>query len=232
MAIAGYVEKDARVADIGTDHGYLPAYLAQSGLALNIIASDINAGSINTAQNTAKKSGVDDRITFIVAPGLSGIDGLETDTIVLSGMGGETITKILSQAPWTKHRGVRMILQPQTKADWLCAWLRENGYAIPDAKLTRDKGRLYIVMLAQGRALGINGITNSGDPWVELLSLLAGKGDPHFPEYIGWLITKTLSAAQGLKQSGAAGYSDMAKRLEDLMIIGGKYKYDDRQQRT
>ena len=148
--IAGYIERDACVADVGTDHGLLPAYLAQNSLTRSITATDISAGSLRAALRTAEKYAVTDKITFAVADGLEGVEETETDTVVAAGLGGETIIGILKNAPWTKKNGVRLILQPQTKTEILYGWLTAEGYIIRDATLARDKGRLYIVILAEG----------------------------------------------------------------------------------
>ena len=224
--IAGFIEKGSAVADIGTDHGFLPVYLAQRGLAHPIIASDISSESLKAALGSAVKYGVADRISFITAPGLAGINEAEVDTIVLSGMGGETISQILAQAPWTKQHGTRLILQPQTKIGKLCSWLRGNGYDLCDAALACEKGRLYTVMLARAPAAHEFGIRNSkceiSDscvPEVELLSVLAANGTPLFPEYIDGLISTAKRAVEGMAGSGAAGYANMAKRLEDLKMF-------------
>jgi len=149
VAIAGFIEKGSNVADIGTDHGFLPVYLAQKGFAQRIIASDKSSDSLKSALRSAVKYGVADKISFIAAPGLSGVDEAEVDTVVIAGMGGETIMGILADAPWTKRCGTRLILQPQTKTDKLCYWLNENGYSIRDLTLTQDKGRYYIVLRVQ-----------------------------------------------------------------------------------
>ena len=136
--------------DVGTDHGFLPVFLAQSGLAGRIIASDKSAGSLAAARRSADKHGVSERITFVTAPGLEGLDVFDADTIVIAGMGGETISGILADAPWIRKRSVRLILQPQTKAVWLCIWLSENGFIISDSQVTRDRGRKYIIFMCQG----------------------------------------------------------------------------------
>ena len=147
MAIAGFIEKGARVADIGTDHGHLPVFLAQSGLASSIIASDMSGGSLKSAIASADKYGVSDKITFVTASGLAGVSVADVDTIVISGLGGETISSILEDAPWTKSPDVRLILQPQTKLGKLCTWLRDNGYSVKDARHVKDRGRVYTVLL-------------------------------------------------------------------------------------
>ncbi|MCL2409307.1 MAG: class I SAM-dependent methyltransferase [Oscillospiraceae bacterium] len=147
-SIADLIEQGASVADIGTDHGFLPVYLAQRDIARIIIASDISEGSLSSARRTAVKYGVEDRIKFVTAPGLDGVEAHEVDTVVIAGIGGENIAGIINDAPWLRERGVRLILQPQTKLDTLCYFLRENGYPIRRMELVRDRDRLYAVILA------------------------------------------------------------------------------------
>ena len=150
QTIADFIEEGASVADIGSDHGYLPVYLALSGKARRIIASDMSAGSLAAARRSAEKYGVSDKIEFVVAPGLSGIgeidsaDATDIDTIVIAGVGGETIIGILEEAlqAWA---GKKLILQPQTKKDELLRYLEETGIEAPETALIRDRGREYTI---------------------------------------------------------------------------------------
>ena len=197
LAVVGFIEKGSCVADIGTDHGYLPVYLAQNGLARRIIASDISAGSLRAALKAAEKYSVVDKISFVVAPGLTGISETEIDTVVISGLGGETISQILAESPRIKQDGFRLILQPQTKIDRLCSWLRDNGYVIQDAKLARDSGRFYVILLVGATAADESGIRNAGceitdlpTPEIELFSILMKKNDPLFVDYIDNIISR------------------------------------------
>jgi len=148
--IADQIKNGAAVADIGTDHGYLPVYLAQSGLASRIIASDMSAGSLKSAKRSAEKYDVTEMIEFINAPGLTGIDETTVDTIVIAGVGGETIIEILEETPWTKN-GKSLILQPQTKKEKLFAYLQENGYTVSEVTTTHDRGREYVVISVKCR---------------------------------------------------------------------------------
>ena len=195
MAIASFVEKGASLADIGTDHGYLPVYLAQNGLVRGIIASDISAGSLMSARRCAAKHGVSGKITFIAAPGLSGVGETDADTVVIAGLGGETIAGILKAAPWTKHSGVRLILQPQTKIDKLCSFLHENGYVITGAKLARDNGKFYVIIGTQGGTAPLC-------------------SDPLFPAYMNDRIAKARRALDGMKKSSAPDVLGMTLKLE------------------
>jgi len=148
--IADLIENGASVADIGTDHGHLPVYLAQSGLAVRIIASDISSASLAAARKTAQEAGVTESIIFVVAPGLDGVKPADVDTIVIAGVGGETILGILKDAPWTKSSKIRLVLQPQTKIDILLSFLYDSGYVIKQTETVLDRGKLYTAILAAG----------------------------------------------------------------------------------
>ena len=148
QAIADFIESSSKVADIGTDHGKLPVYLAQTGISDRIIASDISAGSLAAAIRTAEKYEVTEIIDFINAPGLTGIDESDIDTIVIAGVGGETIIEILKETSWSTH-GKRLILQPQTKKDELFSYLEQNmPETVFDIKTVTDRGRAYIIILS------------------------------------------------------------------------------------
>jgi len=148
QAIADFVEHGAAVADIGTDHGYLPVYLVQNGISSRVFASDISAGSLSAAIRSSEKYDLADKIAFINAPGLTGILEDDVDTVVISGVGGETIVQILEETQWAKN-GKKLILQPQTKKGVLSDYLSENGYVIKDSKVVEDKGREYLIIVTR-----------------------------------------------------------------------------------
>lgn len=143
--IASLVPQGAALADIGTDHGYIPVYLLQKGVISRAIASDIGRAPLEHARRTAEEYGVDG-IDFRLCAGLDGISPEECDTVVIAGMGGETIRDILAAAPWTKASAHTLLLQPQTKVEELRAWLCENGYAVARERFVEDKDKLYVVM--------------------------------------------------------------------------------------
>ena len=116
-----------RLADIGTDHGYLPVWLLQEGRIPSAIASDVGAEPLEHARRTAEEYGTQG-LDFRLCDGLSGIEPEETDTVVIAGMGGETIRDILRAAPWAADGHHTLLLQPMTKVELLRGWLRENGY--------------------------------------------------------------------------------------------------------
>jgi len=147
-AVAELISVNAVVADIGTDHGLLPVYLALTGHARQVFASDISDDSLNAARRLAAKYNVSNKITFINAPGLNGIAQSGVDTIVIAGLGGETIVDILNKTPWQKRQNVKLILQPQSKLYILARFLYNNDYTISQTKTVIDKGRQYAILHA------------------------------------------------------------------------------------
>ena len=154
--LASWVPEGARLADIGTDHAYLPVWLMLAGRLRSAIASDLRAGPLDRARATGKTWGVAERIDFRLGPGLDTVAPEEADTVVIAGMGGETIAAILAAAPWTADGRHRLLLQPMTRAWELRAFLADNGYAITREALVRDRGTLYPVMEAGAGEMTLN----------------------------------------------------------------------------
>lgn len=148
-AIAELVPQGARLADVGTDHGHLPVWLLLSGQIERAIAADLREGPLDRARQTAREYGQTERISFRLCDGLSGISRNEVDTVVIAGMGGETIAAILETAPWTRE-GTLLLLQPMTGAPKLREWLQGNGYAIRDEVIAREGKKLYSIWNVSG----------------------------------------------------------------------------------
>ena len=146
--IASLVPKGARVADIGTDHAYLPIELIKSGRASKCIAADIRELPLAKAKRNIDASGVSGIVTLL-SDGLSGIKQGECDTVVIAGMGGDVAVHILKSCPYIKDGGLTLILQPMTSADVLRVWLADNGFSVISEPCVHDGGRLYAVMLAK-----------------------------------------------------------------------------------
>lgn len=149
MTVAALVRPGSRVADIGTDHAYLPVYLVEAGICPSAIASDIGAGPLEAARRTVEAAGLSREIPCRLGDGLATIAPEEVGDIVIAGMGGETIVAILTDAPWVRDNTVRLILQPMTHGEDLRRWLLANGFTIRTERLVQDGRHLYPVMAAE-----------------------------------------------------------------------------------
>ena len=148
QVIANLVPQGTRLADVGTDHGYLPIYLLQCGRIPHAIATDIRPGPLERGRGTAHAYGMEEQITFRLCDGLEAVSPQEVDTVVIAGMGGETIAAILDAVPWSREKG--LLLQPMSRAEYLRPWLADHGYAVLGETLVEDKGHLYPVIQATG----------------------------------------------------------------------------------
>lgn len=151
-AIAAQVPQGARLADVGTDHGYLPVWLLLHGRIETAIASDLRKGPLDRARETAQQYGQDKNMSFRLCNGLTDIAADEVDTVVIAGMGGETIAAILAAAPWT-GRDKLMFLQPMTGMPQLRQWLQRHGYAILEEQIVQEGKRLYSIWTVKGGAM-------------------------------------------------------------------------------
>lgn len=143
---ADFVREGSRLADIGTDHGYLPIALCQSGKIPSAIACDINPLPLRSAEENIAKFGLSKMIKTRLSDGLKELAPDEVDDIVIAGMGGELIRDILAAAPWVKDEAKHLVLQPMTHHDDLIRWLYENGFAIIQQAAVLDDGKYYTVL--------------------------------------------------------------------------------------
>lgn len=147
-AIASRVRRGCRLADIGTDHAYLPIYLMQRGICERVIAADINESPLAVAAQNINKANLQDKIALRLGSGLSVLAPDEVDDIVIAGMGGELIANLLADAPFIRSSQYRLILQPMSRPEKLREFLLANGFAIENEEIIRQGDKLYNVMQA------------------------------------------------------------------------------------
>lgn len=136
------------IADIGTDHAYIPIHLIEENKANRVIACDIHCGPAERALQNIEKYGFSDRIEVRVGSGLGPLKKGEADGIIAAGMGGLMIIDVLKENPEKSHALQWMVLQPQNHAGDLRIWLAENGYRIVQEDLALESVQLYEMMMA------------------------------------------------------------------------------------
>lgn len=201
--IASFIEDGIGFADIGTDHGFLPCELARSGYSGNIIASDINSLPLQTAIDLAEAQGLLERIDFQLCDGLSFFGRDKVDTIIVAGMGGDTICKILDEGYWCLDPKYKLILQPMSKAEVVRYWLVYNGFEILSEALAEDSGTLYQIICAR-----YGGITRLSDAELFVGKYMLAEDKALFLRRLRQLCAVFYKALAGLEQA-----EDKAKRL-------------------
>ena len=145
QAVADMVNEGASVVDVGTDHGYIPAYLIKNNIAKSVIACDINEKPLASCKRYISSLGLDDKVKCVLSDGLQSIDG-DYDTVIIAGMGGELIAQILENAENIRH--CRLVINPMTHPELARKWLYDNGFCIENDIVVADLKHHYSVLSA------------------------------------------------------------------------------------
>ena len=137
------------VADIGTDHGYIPVYLLKNNMVEKAIATDLRKGPLAAAKRTAEKYKVEDKIDLRLGSGLSPIEIGETQSIIIAGMGGELIKNILAEDIKKSRSHEFLLLQPMNSQDVLRKWLFENNFSILKEDIETEGFKVYNLIVAK-----------------------------------------------------------------------------------
>jgi Predicted SAM-dependent methyltransferase len=182
QTIADLIEHGETVADIGTDHGFLPIALWEAGKSPHVILSDINEGPLEKARLNINKYYPGKEFDLRIGSGLQTIQPGEADAVVIAGMGGLLIAEILGDNLQKTKTYSRLILQPRNAQDKLRAWLFENGFLIKDETLVREGKYLCEIIMAAP--------DDQEDLWkpseadFEFSPILFEKNDPLLVEFI------------------------------------------------
>lgn len=153
--IASNVPTGVKVADIGSDHAYLPIYLLQRGIATSAIAGEVNEGPYRGADRHVREQGLADRIAVRKGDGLAVLQPGEVDVITIAGMGGYNIREIL-EAGQDKLPGVtRLVLSPQGDSDRVRKWLQLHGWKIVEEDILTEDERIYEIIVAERGEMNI-----------------------------------------------------------------------------
>ena len=140
------------LADVGTDHGYIPIYLLEEGRFHRGIAMDVHEGPLLRARENIQSHGLSDRISCRLGDGLERLGKGEADTVVIAGMGGSLIIRILTEGEEVLKEVSRLVLQPQSEIAKVRDFLQEQGYQIEKEHMVLDEGKYYQVMrIGHGR---------------------------------------------------------------------------------
>ena len=140
------VTKGHVIADVGTDHAYLPIYLVSEGISPKAVASDVSTAAVQKASAHVQEAGLSDQISVCVRDGLIGYSPLEADTLVITGMGGPLIIRILEDSKETAFSFKEIILSPQSEIASVRRWLYQQGFCLTDEALIRDGDHDYFVL--------------------------------------------------------------------------------------
>lgn len=148
--VASFVPTGAVVADIGSDHAYLPCYLVHKGIVSKAVAGEVVKGPYESAVRQVRTEGLTDKITVRMADGLAAVEESDHITAVtIAGMGGPLIVSILEKHPQALNSVTRLILQPNIHAKAIREWALNNDWAIQDEVILEEDGKIYEILVLQ-----------------------------------------------------------------------------------
>jgi tRNA (adenine22-N1)-methyltransferase len=203
--VASFVRNNTQVVDIGTDHAYLPVWLALTNRCSSCIAADIKTGPLGHAENTVKKYNAN-TVKLRLSDGLTEILPQEADDIIIAGMGGELIISIIENCKWLDDSNKHLVLQPMTAQDELRQGLYENGFEILSEAVAKESNKLYVVM-----SVCYCGVKDTPKKLFCITGKLFESDDPLAKEYIAKKIEKLQKKGAGLRKAKVR-----TKELEDV----------------
>ncbi len=200
-AIMDFVPSGSRVADIGTDHGYLAIELIKRNIAEFVVASDKNPKPLAAAQKNIKDAGIANNVDLRLGDGLKSLNVGEVDVICIAGMGGALMCEILDASPEIVSKVEKIILQPMNVVDRVRQWTTDNNFYIEDEDLAEVDGIIYEIIC-------LSRIFGSSKPTKKSKS-------PLLQKYINAKIEKLQKVYNSMSKSERAKNSDKYIEIEN-----------------
>lgn len=211
LRTAAMVSRGNRTADVGCDHAYTSIYLVEQGIAPTVVAMDVNAGPLERAKENVDRFGKKEEISLRLSDGLEALLPGEADTVLIAGMGGPLMERILSAYPATVESVKELVLQPQSEVASLRRFLHENGFRIAKEDMLCEDGKYYVILRAEH---------GTEEPWTEEEYVygkrLKEEAVPVLLEFLGKEREKTKAVLAGLE---AAGTHKAENRKEEMLAL-------------
>ncbi len=210
LRTAGFVSRGNRTADVGCDHAYTSIYLVEQGIAPQVIAMDVNAGPLSRAKENVGKFGMEEKIELRLSDGLAKLLPGETDTVLIAGMGGPLMERILSAYPETVATVKELVLQPQSELGAFRRFVQSIGFRITEEDMLFEEGKYYTIIRAEH---------GEDDVWTEE-EYLYGKRlrETAMPVLAMFLEEERRKVYDVLRGLTAAGTEKAEKRTEELLL--------------
>lgn len=194
-AIVNFCDKNKIIADIGTDHGFVPNFLYEEDINRKIIATDISLNSLNKAIEFTELRGNKGKIEHIVCNGLEKIPPV--DQIIIAGMGGILISKILDRDFEKARQAEKLILQPMQQVDYLRKFLYDKGFKILDEKIVFEDNKFFHIIVANYMAIK----EEYRDIDLKVSKLLRNRKDKDLIEFLKYLINYNIFIIENIEGS-------------------------------
>lgn len=222
-AVAHMVTRGSRLADVGCDHGYIPIALVTEGHVQSAIAMDINQGPLERARQNIEQFAAAQYIETRLSDGVAALYPGEVDSVIIAGMGGNLMVRILEKGRDVFEKTREMILQPQSEIAFVRHYLANHGYQIVDEDMVFEDGKYYIIMKAiHGR------MEYEKEIFFEYGRILLEKKHPVLREFLN---VKLRTAEKICEKIASYGNEDSVERIneikKEMQKINSALKYYD-----
>ena len=213
--VVSFVRPCASAADIGTDHALVPVELVRRGIVKKALAMDVRPGPLSRAKEQISRAGLSDQIEPRLSDGLAALKPQEAETVIIAGMGGELIIRILTEGRHMWDSVAQWVLSPHSEVFKVRGWLLENGFSIEKEDMVCEDGKYYVLMDVRRAGSGIESPARDA----EFVRLLYGDGlirerNPVLAQYLKEEEQMLMEREASLRQS-ARGSLRAAERLKE-----------------
>ena len=209
--IASFVCKGSIIADIGTDHGYIPIRLVQDGICPRAYAMDVRKGPLERAAAHVEEYGLSKQIVLRLSDGLQRLEPGEADTVIIAGMGGELICRILEAGDHVRDSVSSWILSPQSELGSVRRYLEQKGFSIRREAMVKEDGKYYTILEAE------KGRMSLVKPWYyEYGECLIRERDPVLSEYLEKELASIRAIRSSLEGKETKSAASRRRELEDM----------------
>ena len=212
LKIASLVTEGKRVADIGTDHWYIPVYLLNQGKVPYAILADVNRGPLENARGEVRHNKLLDKVDLRLGSGIEVLVKGEVDEVIIAGMGGILISELLEAKLEVAHSVDKLILQPMQAQNELRKYLLNNGFEILDEVLVKEDFRIFEIIIA--KYTGKNTVV-SDEIYYEVGTKLIENKDPLLNEFIDKKIYMYNSIIKKIEGKSSEGIEKKIKESKD-----------------
>lgn len=224
-SIVNLIPVGSKVADIGTDHGFIPVFLALNGISDYVVASDLRIDSLNKAIKEIEKHKLNAYIKPRLGSGLSVLNPEEVDVAIIAGMGGILISNILENDEEIAKTIKRFIFQPMKASDYLRKYLIKNGYIIVDEELVKEQNKYYEIIVAEhGTQI------YSDEIYYEIGKKLVEKRNPLLHEFLKYKIDKMRKIINEMltkKKNDNKRYKELLSKLKRYEVFLNEFEMSD-----
>ena len=211
-AVAALCKKGGCGADVGCDHGYVSIYLVNRGTFWKMLAMDLREGPLCAARDNISREGLNGRIECRLSDGLKSLDEDEADAVILAGMGGELIRRILEDGKDKLGKVSQLILQPQSEVRSVREYLFQNGYIIAAEDMVYEDGKFYPMFRAEpGEAGG-----SVDELFLEYGRQTIENRHPVLKQYLDHRYDMQKTVSRQLENAAGKGSERSAARLSDI----------------